>query len=76
MTDTHAHTYKLTLGSQSDLVLNRLAAQHNTTCADILVRAINTYATLSKYPAVYVQLPANDNSTPPDATGLRRIALP
>lgn len=71
-------TYKLTMGTSLDLTLNRLAKEHNTTVGDILKRAVATYATLKKYPEVYVKMPptTNDSSIPPNTTGLRRIALP
>jgi hypothetical protein len=40
--------YKLTLGEQADLNLNRLAAEQNCTVGDILRNAINTYATVKR----------------------------
>lgn len=41
--------YKLTLGSQADLTLNRIAEQEHCNVSDVLVRAVNTYATLLRY---------------------------
>lgn len=68
--------YTLTVGTTFDTAIQRLAAEHNTTVGEVLRRAVATYATLKKYPNVYVQLPANDGSTPVQSTGLRRIAIP
>ncbi len=78
------YTLTVTVGSTIDLTLRRLAGDTDLTGSQILERAIVAYATISKYPAVYVELPANDGSTPPQSTttrqrtptNLRRIALP
>lgn len=40
--------YKLTLGEQADLNLNRLAAELGCTVSDVLRNAINTYATVKR----------------------------
>lgn len=40
--------YKLTLGSDADLALNRMAQEQGCTVADVLVKAINTYATVKR----------------------------
>lgn len=69
-------SYILTIGTQADLTLHRIALQQGITEEQVLTDALNTYATLIKYQAVYVQLPASDSSTPPLSSGLRRIALP
>lgn len=68
--------YQLDMPDSMQQLLDRLAKQHNTTYTEILRRAINTYATLQNYEEVYVKLPAKNGSTPPNSTGLRRIAIP
>lgn len=44
-------TYKLTMGEQADITLNRLATERHTTVGEILRNAINTYATLHTHRA-------------------------
>lgn len=69
-------SYQLDMPLQFEATLDKLAKKHNTTYSEILRRALATYATLQNYDEVYVKLPAKNGSTPPQSTGLRRIAIP
>lgn len=43
-----AKQYRLTLGEQADLTLNRLATENGQSVSEIMRNAINTYATLKR----------------------------
>lgn len=68
-----AKQYRLTLGEQTDLTLNRIATEQNTTVSEVLRNAVNTYAMLHQYPHVFVQAPSLNNSK---VLVVKKIALP
>lgn len=67
-----AKQYRLTLGEQTDLTLNRIAQEENNTVSEVLRNAVNTYAMLRSYQHVYVKAPNGQDGR----LIVKRIAIP